>query len=235
MERRLVDAGTAPQLTIEQRQQLLTLGDDLEQLWDHPRSPAALKKRILRTVLQEVIADTTDDPPSVHLKLHWAGGSHTELIVRKNRTGYHNHVNSEEVTGLIRELALVCEDTSIVSILNRLGYRTGNGNTWTEKRVQHVRHTSGFPVCPPPDQRLWITMQQAAATLRVSEMVVRRLIAQKILPAKQIVKFAPWMIERIHLELPAVRKEIRRVHEGRRQVWAVNEEQSQLFMDTREA
>jgi excisionase family DNA binding protein len=84
---------------------------------------------------------------------------------------------------LIRELALVCEDTSIVSILNRLGYRTGNGNTWTEKRVQHVRHTNGFPACPPPDQRLWITMQQAAATLRVSEMVVRRLIAQKSLPA----------------------------------------------------
>jgi hypothetical protein len=76
-------------------------------------------------------------------------------------------------------------------------------------------------------------MQQAANALHVSEMVVRRLIAQKTLPAKQIVKFAPWMIERTHLELPAVRKEIRRVHEGRRQVWAVNEEQTQLFMDAR--
>jgi len=63
--------------------------------------------------------DTTDDPPSVHLKLHWAGGSHTELTVPKNRTGYHNHINSQEVTELIRELALVCEDASIVSILNR--------------------------------------------------------------------------------------------------------------------
>ena len=75
-------------------------------MWDHPNSPVALKKRILRTVLEEVVADTTDDPPSVHLKLHWAGGTHTELTVRKNRTGYHNHINSEEVTSLIRELAL---------------------------------------------------------------------------------------------------------------------------------
>ena len=75
MERRLEEATTlAPQLTAEQRQQLLTLSDDLEQLWDHPHSSVSLKKRILRTVLQEVIADTTDDPPSVHLKLHWAGG-----------------------------------------------------------------------------------------------------------------------------------------------------------------
>ena len=152
----------------------------------------------------------------------------------KNRTGYHNHINSQEVTGLIRELALVCEDASIVSILNRLGYRTGNSNTWTEKRVQHVRHTNGFPACPPPDQRLWMTMQQAAAALRVSEMVVRRLIAQRILPAKQIVKFAPWMIERTHLELPAVRKQIRRVHEGRRPGWTVNESQERLFTDSHE-
>jgi hypothetical protein len=75
MERRLEEAGAlTPQLTAEQRQQLLALGDDLEQLWDHPRSPVTLKKRILRTVLQEVIVDTTDGPPSVRLKLHWAGG-----------------------------------------------------------------------------------------------------------------------------------------------------------------
>jgi hypothetical protein len=166
--------------------------------------------------LQEIVVDTMDDPPSVHLKLHWVGGSHTGLTVSKNKTGYHNHVNSEEVTELIRELALVCEDGAIVSILNRLGYRTGNGNTWTEKRVQHVRHTKGFPVCPPPEQRLWVSMQQAADALKVSSMVVRRLIAEKVLPAKQIVKFAPWMIERPHLQLPSVRKAIRIVHSGRR-------------------
>jgi hypothetical protein len=65
--------------------------------------------------------------------------------VRTNKTGYHNHINSEEVTELIRQLALVFEDPAIVSILNRLGYRTGNSNTWTEKRVQHVCHTKGFP------------------------------------------------------------------------------------------
>jgi hypothetical protein len=101
--------------------------------------------------------------------------------------------------------------------------------------VQHVRHTNRFPACPPPDQRLWITMQQAAAALGVSEMVVRRLIAQKSLPAKQIVKFAPWMIERSHLDLPAVRKEIRRVHEGRRNPWVLrSDEQSRLFADSGE-
>jgi DNA invertase Pin-like site-specific DNA recombinase len=186
LERRLEEASTEePQLTPEQREQLLALGDDLERLWDHPDAPMTLKKRILRTVLEEVVADTTDQPPTVHLKLHWAGGSHTELTVRKNKTGYHNHINSEQVTELIRELALVCEDYVIVSILNRLGYRTGHGNTWTEKRVQHVRHSKGFPACPPPEQRLWITMRQAAVSLGVSDASVRQLIERKILPANK--------------------------------------------------
>ncbi|WP_130423992.1 hypothetical protein [Edaphobacter modestus] len=236
MERRLEDVSAAvPLLTPGQREHLLALGEDLERLWDHPRSPVTLKKRILRTVLKEIVVDTADDPPSVHLKLHWAGGSHTELTVRKNKTGYHNHINSEEVTELIRELALVCEDSSIVSILNRMGYRTGNGNTWNEKRVQHVRHTKGFPVCPPPEQRLWITMQQAADALQVSSMVVRRLIAQKVLPAKQFIKFAPWVIERLHLELPAVRKAIRIVRTGRRSPSvASNHAQNALFIDAAE-
>jgi hypothetical protein len=75
----------------------------------------------------------------------------------------------------------------------------------------------------------------AGQWIGVSEMVVRRLIAQKSLPAKQIVKFAPWMIERSHLDLPSVRKEIRRVHEGRRTGWAVSEKQTGLFADSHEA
>jgi hypothetical protein len=75
-------------------------------------------------------------------------------------------------------------------------------------------------------------MEQAAEALQVSSMVVRRLIAEKVLPAKQIVKFAPWMIERLHLELPAVRKAIRIVHSGRRSLKAASDsEQSALFVD----
>jgi ParB-like chromosome segregation protein Spo0J len=38
----------------------------------------------------------------------------------------------------------------------------------------------------------------------------------KTLPARQIIRFAPWMIERSHLDLPAVHRAIRLVHRGRR-------------------
>jgi hypothetical protein len=103
------------------------------------------------------------------------------------------------------------------------------GKTWTEKRVQHVRHGNGVLARPSPDQRLWISMQQAADALLVSEMVVPRLIAQKIVPGKQIIKFTPWMIERTALKRSAVRKEIRGAHDGRRAPFVVHGGQSGLF------
>jgi len=69
----------------------------------------------------------------------------------------------------------------------------------------------------------------------VSEMVVRRLIAPKTLPAKQVVKFARWMIERTDL-LQAVRKQIRRVHEDRRlALTAPAKAQNLLFSDHSDA
>ena len=78
-------------------------------------------------------------------------------------------------------------------------------------------------------------MSQAAEILKVSLMVVRRLIAQHILPARQVVKCAPWVIERANLDLPAVRKEIRRAREGRRSPLIVPDElQTRLFLDSSE-
>jgi CBS domain-containing protein len=99
----------------------------------------------------------------------------------------------------------------------------------------YVRHTNGIPACPPAEQRSWVTMSQAAELLKVSLMVVRRMIAEQILPARQVVKCAPWVIERADLELPAVRKNIRRVHEGRRSPLIVSDDtQTRLFIDSSE-
>ena len=55
-------------------------------------------------------------------------------------------------------------------------------------------------------------------------------IAERLLERRR-----PWMIERSHLDLPSVRKEIRRVHEGRRTGWAVSEKQTGPFADSHEA
>ena len=64
------------------RDELLALGHDVRRLWDYPKSPPEFKKRILRTVLKEIIASSDGD--TVRLVLHWQGGDHTELAVARH-------------------------------------------------------------------------------------------------------------------------------------------------------
>ena len=172
------------------------------------------KKRILRTVLVEIIANSHDDPPQHELHLHWQGGVHTELVVRRNPRGKHGRATDQTVRELIAELSKVCDDRTIASVLNRLGYRTGQGNSWIASRIAQVRYQYRLPNYEK--NQGWLTLSQAAEILDVSFTVVRRLIKLGDLPAKQVVKYAPWIIERADLDSPAVQRKIQAIHSGAR-------------------
>ena len=57
---------------------MLQLGNDLPAVWHHPHASHDLKKRILRTVLHEVVIDTDEAHREHVLHLHWQGGVHTQ-------------------------------------------------------------------------------------------------------------------------------------------------------------
>ena len=117
-------ADTQTVLTSEQRQHVLQLGNDLPAVWHHPHASPDLKKRILRTVLHEIVIDTDEAHREHVLHLHWQGGVHTQLRVPCNRTGHRRVRTDRTAIDLIRELSKVCRDAAIAAILNRLGYRT---------------------------------------------------------------------------------------------------------------
>ncbi len=201
-------------LTDEQRGHLMALGSDLSIAWDHPKTDVKVRKRILRTVLREIVLNNVDDPPMHELHLHWQGGVHTQLRVPRNGRGQHNRAADADVVELIRELSKVVEDKAIAAILNRLGYKTGQGKSWHAHRVANLRHYHRLPNYPKSTD--WVTLEQAAKRLQVSNTVVSRLIKEGTLPARQVVRYAPWIIEVADLELPAVQTAIKAVHEGRK-------------------
>jgi excisionase family DNA binding protein len=203
-------------LSQEQRQQLIALGADLKMAWHHPAAPIQLKERILRTVLNEIVVDTDSDPLNICLRLHWAGGAHTTLLVERNRPGQHRHVTDKEVVDVVKELAEVCGDRSIASILNQLGYRTGAGNRWTEARVKGLRDHRHIPAFNGKEERAWITLNQAAEELKVSSSFLRKLIDRGVLPAKQVVPRAPVCINRSDLLLAEVQRHVQAVLTGKR-------------------
>jgi DNA invertase Pin-like site-specific DNA recombinase len=203
LESRLVEVGAPRGVSVEEQRRLLELGADLQSLWTHPAASIILKKRILRTVLEEIVLDVLDDPRELLLRLHWVGGVHTELRVARAKPGERRTCTDLQVIDLVRELTKVCDDKTIASILNRLGYRTGPGNTWTEMRLYNLRRNHEIPE-GQRDNRDWLTLREAAKELGISHRVVERLVRQKILPAKQVVVYAPWVIRREDLALPGV-------------------------------
>jgi excisionase family DNA binding protein len=198
-----------PAVTEAERAKLLALAKDLPRLWNHPAASRATRKRILRTVLEEIIV--TVEPGQLRLKLHWKGGDHTTLKVVKNRTGQHRWTTDTTTEQLLRDLARVLPDDKIASVLNRLSIRTGKDNTWTQQRVRTFRNDHGIAVYREGEraERGEVVLHEAASRLGVSTMTVVRLIKDGVLPAKQTCVGAPYVIREADLELPAVKRMIK--------------------------
>jgi DNA invertase Pin-like site-specific DNA recombinase len=229
-EARLVAAGKAAEsLGEQQKKDLAALSEDLTGLWNHPDAPIQLKKRILRTVLTEIIIDNDADSATHRLRLHWAGGVHTELRVERNKPGQHRHSADRSVIELVSELAKICQDKTIAAILNRLGYKTGQEKTWNASRVAGLR---GYhKIAPFQKQDDWVTQEEAARELQVSDTVVKRLIRERVLPAKQVVKFAPWIIDKKNLSLPAVQQQVKAARRGGHRLPQIVLGQGQLSLE----
>jgi DNA invertase Pin-like site-specific DNA recombinase len=196
----------AQRLSEAERERLLTLGGDLHRVWHHPGASVETRKRILRTVIKEVVARVEGD--QIHLKLHWQGGDHTALVVPRNRRGYHRFVTDTSLTDLIRSLARLIPDASIAALLNRLGKRTVKGNTWNAVRVRAFRDDHDIAVYRDGEraERDEVNLEEGARLLQVDPMYVLRLIHRKILSAQQPCVGAPWSIRRSDLTSSTVQR-----------------------------
>ena len=194
---------------------LARLASDLSSVWNNPATDMGLKQRIVRIVVEEIVADVDEAKSEIALTIHWSGGRHSELRIRKNKTGHHRRCTDEGTVEVVRQMAGRFTDEQIASTLNRAGLRTGAGNTWNEARVCSLRSHLRLPAYDPSRREGMLTLEQAAGKLAVSATVVRRLISLKILAATQVVGCAPWEIAASALESEAVRSAARAIQTRR--------------------
>lgn len=217
LERRLttMEAAAAAH-RLPDRASLLQLATDFPRVWAEAASDVRLKKRIVRLLIEEIVATTMDGaPPQIALVIHWKGGKHTQLVIARNRTGQHRYATDRAVVDVIRELARAQPDGHIARVLNRLGYQTGAGHAWTQQRVLSLRRSHQIPAFDPSRDRLTtLTMAEAATTLGVSATTIRRMIKHGLLPAHQPVEHAPWAIRDEDLALEQVQRAVAAIKRG---------------------
>lgn len=197
-----------------------TLAEDLRSVWYGPDTDTGLKKRIVRTLVHEIIADidaeAADGAGEIVLVVHWKGGAHTELRLTRRRSGRTN-VTSVEVVEAMRQLARIASDDLIAGVLNRHGLRTGNGKHWTRERVNAARSYRDIPrFRPAPDGiEPWLNLKDAAALLDVSPRTLRLAVKAGQIHALRPLPDGPWLFERADLDGPPGQTLAKRVRRHR--------------------
>jgi excisionase family DNA binding protein len=203
----LSEAQNTPAFPIKDRARLLALGEDLRQAWNSPGVSVETRKKIIRLLIKEIIVDVID--ATLALVIHWQGGDHTEMVVKKNKIGQTRWTVEADVVDLVRVLARQLPDLAIAAILNRSGKLTGRGATWTRTHVRGLRNTNSIAVYREGEraERGEVTLDEAADILNISRATAYRMVTSGVVPATQLCTGAPWIIQRRHLETDSVRGE----------------------------
>ena len=209
---------------------LMTLATDLKSVWTAPTTDARLKKRIVRTLIHEVVADIDDKASEIVLFIHWVGGVHSEMRLPKRRRGQRNST-STDVIAAVRQLVLIAKDDLIAGILNRNGFTTGHGNRWTRERVTALRSHHRIPVYKAADDGIepWLNLSDAAKLLHVSPKTLRLATEAGVIEAVHPLPDGPWIFSRAALSTLTARAITEQARQNPKRPAGSHPDQQNLF------
>ncbi|MDZ7404964.1 MAG: helix-turn-helix domain-containing protein, partial [candidate division KSB1 bacterium] len=119
---------------------------------------------------------------------------------------------------------------NIARILNRCGLKTGAEQSWNQARVKWLRQANDIPAFSERRAATLdaINLRQAAEQLQISPEAVLRLIKAGVIAARQIVRYAPWMIPRAELEKTSVRAAVVSIKQNGKAKIEINQQQLNL-------
>src|SRR4029077_20063866 len=209
------------------------LASNLKTVWDAPTTDARLKKRIVRTLVHEVVADIDEAASEIVLIVHWVGGAHSELRLPKRRRGQRNSA-SADIIQAVRQLVLITSDDLIASLLNRNGLKTGNGNRWTRERITSLRSYHPIPVFKPADDGIepWLNLGNAAKLLQIAPKTLRLAAEAGEIEAFHPLSDGPWIFARASLMTTAAQSIAERARQNPRYPAGSHPSQQSLFPST---
>lgn len=139
------------------------IATDLETAWRAPNVDMRCRQQLLRTLVSDIIADVDEEKREVLLTIHWKGGQHSQLRIRKPNAGEHGQSTPEAALAAMRSMATRWSDADIAATLNRMGMQAGQGKTWTARRVGALRavHKKIHGYRSAEKDGKWLTLTEA--------------------------------------------------------------------------
>lgn len=187
-------------LSEQEKCAITRLGQNFSDVWSHPGSDIAIKKKIIRCLIKEIIVDIDEENELLKFIIHWDGGAHSSVDIPRPLPAPLAHKTSEENIDIITKMAHRHNDTEIARVLSMLGRKTGKGNRWSKQHVGTIRRKLGIKNVPIKENHTILNMSEAARYCGVSNSTLIQLINKKILPADQVVQFAPFEIKKADLD-----------------------------------
>ncbi|MGA2794540.1 MAG: recombinase family protein, partial [Roseiarcus sp.] len=114
-----LNAARAPIATLA-KPDFAGIAEDLEAAWKTSSVTMRTRQQLLRTLVNEITADIDETAREIVLTIHWKGGQHSELRLRKPRTGEHECSTPDGALAVIRSMASRWSDEDIAATLNRM-------------------------------------------------------------------------------------------------------------------
>ena len=81
------------------------LAEDLDAAWNAPGVTMRMRQQLVRALIVDIVADVDETAREIILTIHWQGGQHSQLRIRKPKTGEHGCSTSDEALAVIRSMA----------------------------------------------------------------------------------------------------------------------------------
>jgi hypothetical protein len=199
------------EMTPQERQEILAIGEDLPRVWHATTTTHADRKYLLRLIVRDVIVDRKRLHGKVWFQLNWQTGARSAHEIVLQGVSYRDHVDGERVQDRIRQLyAQLQNDRQIATVLNQAGALTTYGQPFKAQHIWYLRSKWALPNVKEtglrPDRLRWddgaYTIHGAVEALGVTKGTVHDWLKKGLIQGRSL---GPYMLWRIDLTPEQIR------------------------------
>ena len=120
-----------------QQKEVLKLAKDFPKLWKNPRTPVREKKRMIRFLIENV---TMIRGENITLHVRFKGGATKTLKIPLPLKGWQYNLTDQKIVEIVDELLPDHTYSEIATILDKRGYKSGQGHRIDRNVVKGITH-----------------------------------------------------------------------------------------------